>query len=175
MKKYLAVVLALIIFATIHEGMHAVLAMAYGEFEAFHVRPFGLEVTYKTPVEERHGIRWGFISGTSNIATVLLGYLLFAFKTRFEKHQNDFIRALAYWLIICLLFLDPLNLSIGSLFYGGDINGIVVGLGISRWVIQGIFFSVFFLNRELVAQKVIPSFGAKTSNPLFWPWIAQNR
>lgn len=175
MKKYLAVVLALIIFATIHEGMHAVLAMAYGEFEAFHVRPFGLEVTYKTPVEERHGIRWGFISGTSNIATVLLGYLLFAFKTRYEKHQNDFIRALAYWLIICLLFLDPLNLSIGSLFYGGDINGIVVGLGISRWVIQGIFFSVFFLNRELVAQKVIPSFGAKTSNPLFWPWIAQNR
>jgi hypothetical protein len=175
MKKYLAVVLALIIFATIHEGMHAVLAMAYGEFEAFHVRPFGLEVTYKTPVEERHGIRWGFISGTSNIATVLLGYLLFAFKTRFEKHQNDFIRALACWLIICLLFLDPLNLSIGSLFYGGDINGIVVGLGISQWVIQGIFFSVFFLNRELVAQKVIPSFGAKTSNPLFWPWIAQNR
>jgi len=139
------------------------------------VKPYGLEVIYKTPVEERHGIKWGFISGTSNIATVLLGYLIFAVKKWFEKHQNDFIRAVAYWLIICLLFADPLNLSIGPLFYGGDINGIVVGFGISRWVIQGIFFSVFFLNRELVAREVLPTFGVKTNHPLFRPWIAQNR
>lgn len=175
MKKYLALIFTLIIFATIHEGLHAIIATAYGEYDEFRVKPYGLEVIYKTPVEERHGIKWGFISGTSNIATVLLGYLLFAFKKQFEKHQNDFIRALAYWLIICLLFLDPLNLSIGSLFYGGDINGIVVGLGISRWVIQGIFFSVFFLNRELVAREVLPTFGVKTNHPLFRPWIVQNR
>lgn len=175
MKKYITLILAIIIVMIIHEGLHAVIATAYGEYDEFRVKPYGLEVILKTPVEERNGIRWGFISGTSNITTVLLGYLLFAFKKRFAKHQNNFIRALAYWLIILLLIVDPLNLSIGPLIYGGDINGIVVGFGISRWVIQGIFLSVFFLNRELVAGKVLPTFGVKTKHPLFRPWIAQNR
>jgi hypothetical protein len=46
-----------------------------------------------------------------------------------------------------------------------------VGFGINLWVIQGTFMMVFFLNRELLAQKVIPSFGVKTSHPLFRPWI----
>jgi len=175
MKKYLTLILSLVIIAIIHEGLHAVIANAYSEYGGFRVRPYGLEVIYNTPVEERAGIRWGFISGASNIATVMLGYLLFAFRSRLVRHQNDFIRALSYWLIIYLLLLDPLNLSIGSLLYGGDINGIVVGLGISQWVIRGIFFSVFFLNRELVAGVVLPTFGVRTKHPLLRPWIAQNR
>lgn len=171
MKKYLTLILAAVIFAIVHEGLHAMIANVYGEYAGFRVKPYGLEVIYKTPVEGRTGVHWGFISGASNITTVLLGYLLFAFKNRLAKHQNDFIRGMSYWLIICLLFLDPLNLSIGPLLYGGDANGIATGFGINRWVVQGIFTIVFFFNRELVAQKVIPSFGVKTSHPLFRPWI----
>ncbi|OGO62594.1 MAG: hypothetical protein A2029_13715 [Chloroflexi bacterium RBG_19FT_COMBO_47_9] len=171
MKKYLTLILSLVIIAIIHEGLHALIANAYGEYNGFRLKPYGLEVFYKTPVEERSGIKWGFISGTSNVATVLLGYLLFAFKNQFYKQQNNFIRSLFYWLIICLLLLDPLNISIGPFIYGGDANGIATGFGINRWVVQGIFIIIFFINRELVAQKVIPSFGIMTRHPLFRPWI----
>ncbi len=171
MTKYLTLILSVIIFAIIHEGLHAVIAYAYGEYAGFHFRTFGLEVIFTTPVEERNGIRWGFVSGISNIATVLLGYLLFAFINRFQNHPNDYIRSFSYWLIICLLLLDPLNISIGSLIYGGDANGIAVGFGVNRWLVQGIFFIFFILNRELAAQKIIPAYGIRTSHPLFKPWI----
>jgi hypothetical protein len=83
------------------------------------------------------------------------------------KHQNDFTRTLSYWLIICLLLLDPLNLSVGPLLYGGDANGMAVGFGIDLCFIQVILMIILLLNRELLAQKVIPSFGVKTSHPLF--------
>jgi hypothetical protein len=143
------------------------IASVYGEYAGFRVRPYGFEVIYKTPVEERAGVNWGFISGASNLATLLLGYLLFAFKNRFVKHQNEFSRTLSYWLIICLLLLDPLNLSVGPPLYGGDANGMAVGFGIDLCFIQVILMIILLLNRELLAQKVIPSFGVKTSHPLF--------
>jgi hypothetical protein len=174
MKKYLPLILALIVFAIIHEGLHAVIAYVNREYGDFQVKPFGLEVIFTTPVEERSGLRWGFISGVSNIATILLGYLLFAFINQFQKHSNDYIRSFFYWLIIFFLLVDPLNISIGLLLYGGDANGIAVGFGVNRWLVQGIFFILLILNRELAAQKIIPAYGIKTSHPLFKPWIAKH-
>jgi len=173
MKKYVTLILALIVFAIIHEGLHAVIAYAYGEYAGFHVKPFGLEVIYTTPVEERSGLRWGFISGVSNIATVLMGYLLFAFIDRYQKHPNDYIRSFSYWLMIYLLILDPLNISVGPLIYGGDANGIAVGFAVNRWLVQGIFFIFFILNRELAAQKILPAYGVSTRHPLLIPWFAK--
>lgn len=57
MKKWFAFLLAVIVFFTVHEGLHALTAMIYGEYEAFHIRPLGLEVTAKTPVADRSGFR----------------------------------------------------------------------------------------------------------------------
>lgn len=173
MKKYLTLILALIVFAIIHEGLHIVIAYIYGEYAGFHVKPFGLEVIFTTPVEERSGLRWGFISGVSNIATVILGYIVFPFINRFQKHPNDYIRSFYYWLIIFFLLLDPINISIGPLIYSGDANGIAVGFGVNRCLVQSIFFILFILNRELAAQKIIPAYGIKTSHPLFKPWITK--
>jgi hypothetical protein len=93
-KKHLTLILALVIVAIVHEGLHAMIASVYGEYAGFRVKPYGLEVIYTTPVEERAGLNWGFISGASNLATLLLGYLLFAFKNRFVKRRNNFIKAL---------------------------------------------------------------------------------
>jgi len=60
----------------VHEGAHALVAAAYGELAAFQVHTYGFEVIFKTPIAQRQGIEWGFISGASNVITVLLGYLL---------------------------------------------------------------------------------------------------
>ena len=166
-----ALILVIVTFAIVHEGFHALLAMQYNEYKAFHVRPYGLEVEYNTPVSEREGIKWGFISGTSNVVTLLIGYILFLFRVRMSRLEGSFLNAFGYWLIFFFLLLDTFNLSIGPFIYGGDINGIAVGFGLNRYLVQIVFFVVLLMNRELVVQKLFPAYGVKTKHPLFQPLI----
>lgn len=93
MRKYLTFILAIFIFVIIHEGIHAIIAMTFEEYQAFRVHPFGLEVIFKTPVAEREGIKWGFISGMSNVVTLLLGYLMFLFRLKIAGLQSSFLRS----------------------------------------------------------------------------------
>jgi hypothetical protein len=171
MRKYLTLILAIIIISIIHESTHALIAMTFDEYQVFQVHPYGLEVIFKTPVAEREGIQWGFISGMSNVVTLLMGYLMFLFRVKIARLRSSFLSALGYWLIILFLLLDALNLSIGPFIYGGDIRGIVVGFGINQYLIQFVFFVILLLNRELIAQKLLPVYGIKTKHPLFRPWI----
>ncbi len=171
MKKWLAFLLAVLILFTVHEGMHAWMAALYGEYEAFYVRPIGFEVTYRTAVDERSGIQWAFISGTSTVATLLLGYLLLAFGERLSRLRNVFLKAGVFYLTIVSLLFDPFNLSIGPFIYGGDANGIALGLGINRYVIQAIFLVLLLVNRELVAQKLLPMYDVQVKHILFRPLI----
>ena len=171
MKKWLFVLLAVVFFAFVHEGAHAFTAFAYKEYESFHVRPIGLEVVFKTPISERNGVKWGIISGSGNLLTLAIGYLLLAFRQRISRLQNVFARSMGYWIILLFLIGDALNLSIGTFLYGGDANGIAVGFNISRYTVQLIFLVLFVINRELVAQMLLPTFGITTSHPLFRPWM----
>lgn len=171
MRKVLMLLVAVAIIALIHEGVHGLAAFAYGEYKAFHVRSYGLEVEFETPVEERQGAKWAVISGTANLLTCLLGYTLLLPRKRFSKAPSQVLRGLAYWLTLLALLADPLNLSIGSFLYGGDVNGIVVGWGVSPFAVQIVAFVVLLLNRELIVQKLFPAYGVQTQHFLFGPWF----
>ena len=171
MRKWLAFLLAVIVLAVVHEGTHAVVAAFYSEYEAFHIRPLGFEVTFKAPVSERSGVQWAFISGASNLVTLAMGYLLLLAGHRFAHSRTAFFRTGVYYLTALSLLVDPFNLSVGPFIYGGDANGIAVGLDINRYIIQFLFFLVLLVNRELVAQKLLPTYGVETRHPLFRPWI----
>jgi hypothetical protein len=171
MKKWLAFMLAMLIFAAVHEGAHALLAAFFGELKAFQVRPLGLEVILRTPTDERAGIQWAFISGTSNVLTLLLGYSLLMLGQKCNRIQSVFMKASVFYLTLFALLLDAFNLSIGPFIYGGDVNGIAVGLGIHRYLIQALFFLVLLANRELVARKLLPAFNVQTTHPLLKTWI----
>ncbi len=173
MSKYLTFILAMVIFAIVHEGAHALVAQAFAEYQAFQVHPYGLEVVFKTPVAEREGVKWGLISATSNVVTLLLGYLMFFFRVKIAHLGSSFLSALGYWLILLFLILDALNLSFSPFIYGGDIGGIVAGFGINQYLIQIIFFIVLLINRELITQKLLPLYGVKTKHFLFQPWLRQ--
>ena len=171
MKKYLVLLTAIVIFVFVHEGIHALLAMVFDEYQSVRVHPYGLEVIYKTPVAEREGIKWGFISGMSNMSTLFLGYCLFLFRAKAGSLRSRFLRNLGYWATIFLMLGDPFNLSIGPIIYGGDIGGLVVGFGINKYLLQGEFFMILLFNRELIAQGLLPVFGIKTNHPFFRPWL----
>jgi hypothetical protein len=170
-NKYLVLITAIVVFAFVHEGIHALLAMIFGEYQSFRVHPYGLEVIYKTVVAEREGIKWGFISGISNISTLFLGYCLFLIRTKAGSLQSRFLRNLGYWTTIFFMLGDPFNLSIGPFIYGGDIGGLVAGFGISKYLLQGFFFMLLLFNRELIAQGLLPVYGIKTNHPFFRPWV----
>ena len=171
MKKWLAFMLAVLIFAAVHEGAHAMGAAISGELKAFQVRPFGLEVIFRTPTDERAGIQWALISGTSNVLTLLLGYSLLLLGQRGSRIKSTFFKASIFYLTLISLLFDAFNLSIGPFIYGGDVNGIAVGLGVNRYLIQAFFFLVLLANRELVAQKLLPAYHVQSKHPLFKPWI----
>jgi len=73
--------------------MHVLLAMAFDEYKAF----YGIVVEYKTPLVEREGIKWGFIAGTSSLATLSLGYILFLFRARISRLKNSFLNMLGFF------------------------------------------------------------------------------
>ncbi|MGC8786099.1 MAG: hypothetical protein ACP5Q1_01580 [Anaerolineae bacterium] len=171
MKRWLAFLFAVLILLTVHEGIHALMAMFYGEFEAFHIRPIGFEVTYRTAVDERSGMQWAFISGAGNLVTLLLGYLLLMLGEKLAHLHSEFVRASIFYLTLLALLSDPFNLSVGPYIYGGDANGMAIGLGINRYIIQAIFFVVLIVNRELVAQNLFSMYNVKVKHILFQPWI----
>ena len=171
MKRWLAFLLAVLVLVTVHEGTHALMAMLFGEYEAFHIRPMGFEVTFRTVVDERSGIQWAFISGASNLVTLLMGYLLLMLGERLACLLGVFLKASIFYLTMLSLLSDPFNLSVGPFIYGGDANGMAVGLGINRYIIQAIFLVVLLVNRELVAQNLFPMYNVQVKHILFRPLI----
>jgi hypothetical protein len=103
--------------------------------------------------------------------TLTVGYLLLLVGHRFAHSRTAFLKMGIYYLTMLSLLVDPFNLSIGPFIYGGDANGIAVGLDINRYVIQVLFLLVLLVNRELVAQKLLPTYGVRTRHPLFRPWL----
>ncbi len=173
MKNGLAFILSLFILFAIHEGMHAWMASLYGEYQSFHIKPLGFEVEYKTPPAERSGTHWAFISGLSNMITIMLGYLLLVVGRRLASILNVYWRTIFFYLTLLCLIVDPLNLSIGPFIYGGDVYGIAAGLHINRWIIQAIFLVVLLVNRELVGQKLFSIYNVPAKHILFKPIICR--
>jgi len=155
----------------IHESMHAFIALLFREYNGFIFRIIGFEVLFKTSASEREGMKWLFISGSASFVTLFLGYILFTVRDKIAIIKRLYLKAIIYWSTIILMLSDALNLSIGSFIYGGDINGVTTALHVNQYTIQAIFFIIFLLNRELVAQKFLPVFGIKTDHPLFRPWM----
>ncbi len=172
MRRWLAFLLAVAILVAVHEGMHAVMAMFYGEYAALHIQ-YGVfpEIQYKTPVNERAGVHWSFISGASSLATLLMGYLLLLMSARIACLRGWFFKDLFFYLTFILLLADPLNLSVGPFIYGGDASGIAVGFGVSRYVIQVISLVVLLVNRELIVQRLFPTYNVRVKHFLFRPLI----
>jgi hypothetical protein len=175
MKKWIAFVTAVLLFFTLHEGLHALTALPFGEYQSFHIRPLGFEVVFNTPVAERSGSHWALISGASNLATIGMGLILLALTPRFARMNSSFLKVTLFYLAFMGLLLDPLNLSVGPLLYGGDANGIAFGLGIPRWTIQIVFALVFLFNHELVARVLVPGYGMETDHILLRPWFGKAR
>ncbi len=170
MKNWLYFIIALFSYMMIHEGLHAVIALFFNEYNTIKMNWYGPEVVNITSVEERiPGIKWFVISGFSNFITLLTGYLLFILKRKIVSLKHPLIRSILYYIAIVFLLFDAVNLSLGPFLFGGDINGIAAGLKIKSWIIQIFFGAVLLLNRELIV-KFMESFSVSSGSILFKSW-----
>lgn len=168
--NWLLFILSYIVFSLIHEGSHAILSSIFNEYSSFKILLYGFEVTYKTCVEDRVGLKWVFITGIPNLITLFIGYILFLNRKAFLNLKRE-IKYLFLYIVILLMIGDPFNLSIGPFLWGGDIFGIITGLSINQFVVQAFFLSILFFNRELIAQKLLPEFFIKTKHILLRKWL----
>lgn len=171
LKRFIPLILVIVFFVFIHEGTHAVVAALFDEYKRFNIHAFGFEVVFKTPVPEREGIKWFFISGSSNVITLAIGYVLFFNRDKISRINNPFLNELGYWLIFAFMIFDAVNLSIIPFIFGGDIGGIAAGLGINRYIIQITFLVILLINRELIIHNLFPLYKVKTKHPLFRPLL----
>jgi hypothetical protein len=176
MKNVAAAACALAAFVLMHEGGHALFGAVWSETVGFRTHVWGLagfEVLFRTPAEEREGLRWAIISGGPNVVTLLAGYGLYAFRERVRgpwRPGSRFVRTIGYWATLFLLLLDPVNLALGPFLYGGDAYGVAAGLAVPVGVIQGVALLVLLANRELVVRRLLPEWGIKTRHPLLRPF-----
>jgi hypothetical protein len=170
MRRWMAFLLAAVALTVLHEGTHVLVATLYGEHEAIRFGPFP-EVVFTTPVEDRQGVQWAYISGASNAATLLLGYGLLLGSARLARLRSRFLKGTLFYLTLLALICDPLNLSLGPFVYGGDAEGIAVGLGVSRYALQALFLLVLLANRELIVQRLLPAYDVRVEHLLFRPLV----
>lgn len=170
MKNWIYFLLAWILYMVIHEGIHSVVALLYGEYHSIVIHWYGPQVIFVTPVVERiPDIKWFAISGISNFATLLAGYILYSLKKKINLVKFTQIRSILYYVTILFLLCDAVNLSLGRFLYGGDVYGISAGIRIAPWVIQIFFGFLLIVNRELIIN-LLQSFGVSSTSFLFRPW-----
>jgi hypothetical protein len=166
-KRWVPFLLAVAAALLLHESLHALCAALWGELAEVRLL-LGVfpEVVYGTPVSERRGSQWAVIAGTPNLATIAVGYLLLALRGPICRLPPGVGRNLLFYLSLICLVMDPLNLFVGPLVYGGDAEGIAAGLEIRVEWVQGGAFLLLLTGRELAARALFPFY--ETGRP---PWL----
>lgn len=107
------------------------------------------------------GFKLAAFSGLSSVVTVLIGYGLFVFSPKILKLNSQPLKNYMYYVTFVFLLLDPVYISLLSIFVGGDINGIALGLSIPYMTVRGIYLVIAAFNTYLVYKKLYPVYVIK--------------
>ena len=154
LRKWFALICAILLYYIIHEGSHVIVALLYGVFE--EVKILGLGVQVVANVEVLTDFQIGIFCIVGNISTLLVGYLLVLFNKIITKSKNRVFKAICYYTTLAFLLIDPLYLTIIYKFFGGgDMNGILL-FGIPEIIVQFIFGIIAVINILLIIKKIYP-------------------
>lgn len=157
LKLWLGLFISIIIYYIIHEGTHLIQAILSGNFDYVRfVGIFGIEIMIK---EVPTGLELAMFSGLSSIVTILLGYFLIITISKIFMLKSKMMKIIFYYTTIILLVLDPIYMSILHRFIGGgDMNGVIKGLGVSSVFVSIIFGILFIINSYIIIKKVYPAY-----------------
>lgn len=163
-KQWTGVFIAIICYYIIHEGTHLLLALLFGVFERIRfVGIWGIQIVTDNGLD---GIRLALFSVLSSVVTISVGYIL-AFLPHIYKLKSRALLIAFYYITLCFMLLDPIYISVLSLFIGGggDLNGITTGFQTSDIPFRIIFGSIAILNIFLFINKVSKQYKSIFSKP----------
>lgn len=156
LRKWFALICAILLYYIIHEGSHIIVALSYGVFEK--VKMIGLGVQVVANIELLTDFQKAIFCIAGSISTLLIAYLLVLFTKKIVECKNKVFKAICYYTTLAFLLLDPLYLTIVYKFVGGgDMNGILL-FGIPEFIIQLIFGIIAIINILLIIKKLYPAY-----------------
>lgn len=155
-RKWLSLIIAILLYYVIHEGSHVIVSLLYGVFEKIRILGLGIQVVVNTEILTNFQIAIFCVVGS--VSTLLVAYLLVLFTKRIVESKNKLFKAICYYTTLAFLLLDPLYLTITYKFVGGgDMNGILL-FGVPEIVIQIIFGIIAIINISLIVKMVYPAY-----------------
>ena len=156
LRKWFALLSAILLYYIIHEGSHIVIALRYGVFEK--VKILGLGVQVVANIESLTDFQKAIFCIAGSISTLMIAYILTIFTKKIIESKNKFFKAICYYTTLALLLIDPLYLTIiYKMVGGGDMNGILL-FGVPEILIQFIFGLIMIMNVLLIIKKIYPTY-----------------
>ncbi len=158
LRKWISLILAVLIYYVIHEGSHVLAALSCGVFEAVKFLGAGVQVVINDTLLSH--LQLAVFCVVGSIASLAAGYILTALTGRIVRVGSKYFKAVGFYTTLVMLLLDPLYLSVLYRFFGGgDMNGIVL-FGLPEVLIQAIYGAVGVLNLFLFIKVVLPKYKA---------------
>ena len=154
-RQLVGIFAAIAAYYLIHEGAHFLYAMCIGVFKKINF--MGLGVQIDVYAERMTDTQLGTFCLVGALATFCIGALLTLSAKKICKAKSKLLRAVAYYITIAFLLLDPLYLSaICGFFGGGDMNGIARLL--PEWTARVIFGALLLVNGLIFLKRVLPAY-----------------
>lgn len=158
LRKWLSLIISIVIYYIFHEGAHLALALAYGTFERIRIAKWGLgiQIVADTAAMTNAQIFVFCIAGV--VATLIVSYILVWKVKAIGRIGNKLLKAVFYYTTLVFLLLDPIYLSIIHNFVGGgDMNGIAA-MGLSTATASFIFAVITIINLMIFVKTVYPKY-----------------
>ncbi len=152
-RKWGALIVAIILYFVVHEGAHFLYAVGIGSFK--QVNFIGLGVQVDIFREQMTDTQLGIFCLAGPAAALLVGYVLTLTARFIVKSRSLLLRAAAHYTSLVLLVVDPLYLSVLYPFVGGgDMNGIA--LIFPETAVRIVFGVIAAVNLFILFKYLVP-------------------
>ncbi len=156
LRKWVSLIIAVLIYYLIHEGSHLVVAYIYDAFEEVKFLGIGVQVVINDTILSKMQLAVFCIVGS--IASLAVGYIFAVLTNKIININNKYFKAIGFYTTLVLLLLDPIYLSVLYRFFGGgDINGIIL-FGVPEILVQGIYGLIGIVNLIIFIKIVLPKY-----------------
>ena len=155
-RKWISLIVAVLIYYVIHEGSHLLVALSYGVFKKIKLSTLGVQIVINDANLSNFNLAMFCVVGF--LSTFITSYILVLLTNKIVKLKSKYLKTIFYYTTLILLLLDPLYLTILYNFVGGgDMNGILL-FNISNTIIKLFFFIILILNLFVFIKVVLPKY-----------------
>lgn len=155
-RKWISLIVAVLIYYVIHEGSHLLVALSYGVFKKIKLSNLGVQIVINDANLSNFNLAIFCVVGF--LSTFITSYILVLLINKIVKLKSKYLKTIFYYTTLILLLLDPLYLTILYNFVGGgDMNGILL-FNISNTIIKLFFFIILILNLFVFIKVVLPKY-----------------